>query len=303
MTVAVIGQITRDLVLRCAEPPDEGGSTTVVERREMLGGKGANQAVGLAQLGVSCALVGVAGDDPQGPAVLREAVADGIDVRGVHRRGATALMVDVVDERGGRRLFEDVPAAAMLTVEDLDRAAGVLDGAGTVSLQLQQPGATVLEAARRAHRRGAKVVADGHPDPGVADELLSLLGLLRVDAAEAALFAGRPVTTVDEATALAHRLLHQGPELVALAVADAGDLLVWKDGRHLFGHADVPVVDRTGAGDAFMAGLIAATRAGADPVQAGRLATAAAGSTVQRLGGRPDLSGLRAHEVLSKESK
>jgi sugar/nucleoside kinase (ribokinase family) len=41
-------------------------------------------------------------------------------------------------------------------------------------------------------------------------------------------------------------------------------------------------------------GLIAALRAGAAPREAGRLASSAAGATVQRLGGRPDLSALRA---------
>jgi ribokinase len=56
--------------------------------------------------------------------------------------------------------------------------------------------------------------------------------------------------------------------------------------------ADVDVIDPTGAGDAFVAGLIAALRDGAAPGQAGRRAAAAASATVQRLGGRPDLTGL-----------
>jgi ribokinase len=86
--------------------------------------------------------------------------------------------------------------------------------------------------------------------------------------------------------------LQCGPGLVALAVPQIGDLLVWEGGRQLFEFADVQMVDPTGAGDAFVAGLIAALREGAAPPQAGRRAAAAASSTVQRLGGRPDLSGL-----------
>ncbi|UXA06992.1 hypothetical protein KXD96_02145 [Mycobacterium sp. SMC-2] len=89
-------------------------------------------------------------------------------------------------------------------------------------------------------------------------------------------------------------LLTSGPDLVALAVPDVGDLLVWKGGSELFEFADVDVVDPTGAGDAFVAALIAALRDGASPPQAGRRASAAASATVQRLGGRPDLSGLTA---------
>ena len=70
--------------------------------------------------------------------------------------------------------------------------------------------------------------------------------------------------------------------------------MVWKDGSELFEFADVEVADPTGAGDAFVAGLIAALRDGAGPRQAGRRAAAAATATVQHLGGCPYLTGLVA---------
>jgi ribokinase len=104
MGVVVVGQIGRDLVLRSGGLPRRGGSTKVVERREMLGGKGANPAVGLAQLGVPVALIGVVGDDPPGASVRRQASEDGVDTAGVAERGLTALLVDLVDAPGGRRV-------------------------------------------------------------------------------------------------------------------------------------------------------------------------------------------------------
>ncbi|MBO0866514.1 MAG: bifunctional hydroxymethylpyrimidine kinase/phosphomethylpyrimidine kinase [Mycobacterium sp.] len=292
MSVVVIGQIGRDLVLRSSGLPTRGGSTDVVERREVLGGKGANQAVGLAQLGVPVALIGVVGDDPPGASVLRQASEDGIDTTGVAQRGLTALLVDLVDEPGSRRLFEDIPSSSLVVVEDLDRAAAVLDAADTVSLQLQQPPDTVLTAARRARQRGARVVADGAPDESIRDELMRLVDVIRADAKEAELLAGEPVASVPAATAVADRLLGSGPELVAMAIPDAGNLLVWHDGSRLFPLSEVPVLDPTGAGDAFVAGLIAGLRRGAHPERAGELAVAAASATVQRLGGRPDLKSL-----------
>ncbi|MDQ2636236.1 MAG: PfkB family carbohydrate kinase, partial [Actinomycetota bacterium] len=234
MPVVVVGQIGRDLILRCGGLPASGGSTEIIERRELLGGKGANQAVALAQLGVPTALIGVVGDDTEGASVLRQAFRDGIDIGGVVRRGSTALLVDLVDGPASRRLFEDVPRSALVTVDDLDQSGLVIDAADTVSLQLQQPAATVLEAARRARMRGVRVVADGRPDPDVADELLCTVQVLRMDAAETELFAGEPVATVEAATAVAYRLLQYGPELVALAISDVGDLLVWPSGSHLF---------------------------------------------------------------------
>ncbi|WP_230858956.1 hypothetical protein [Actinoplanes aureus] len=49
--VVVAGQLARDLVLLIDEMPAAGTSADARVRREMLGGKGANQAVALAQLG------------------------------------------------------------------------------------------------------------------------------------------------------------------------------------------------------------------------------------------------------------
>ncbi|MBV9353341.1 MAG: bifunctional hydroxymethylpyrimidine kinase/phosphomethylpyrimidine kinase [Mycobacterium sp.] len=292
MSVVVVGQIGRDLVLRSDGLPASGGSSSVVERRELLGGKGANQAVGLAQLGVPVALVGVVGDDPEGRSVLRQASDDGIDTTGVVWRGQTALLVDLVDEPGSRRLFEDIPDSTLVTVDDLERAAAVFDSADTVSLQLQQPAETVLTAARRARERGARVVADGAPQGDIHEELMQLVAVIRADAKEAELMAGEPVGSESAATEFANRLLDSGPDLVAVALPDVGNLLVWRGGSRLFPLPEVEVIDPTGAGDAFVAGMIAALRRGEDATGAGELAVAAASATVQRLGGRPDLKAL-----------
>src|SRR5688500_1092823 len=105
--VVVVGQVGRDLVLVVDEVPEAGGTTPVRERREMLGGKGANIAVGLAQLGAPVALVGVVGDDDVGGRLIARAGADGIATDAVVRRPecATALFVDVVAD--GWRYLED----------------------------------------------------------------------------------------------------------------------------------------------------------------------------------------------------
>ncbi|MGN6336323.1 PfkB family carbohydrate kinase [Mycobacterium sp.] len=294
MGVVVIGQIARDLVLRTDGPPSAGDSVTILQRNELLGGKGANQAVGLAQLGVPVALVGVVGDDHAGASVLQQVHRDGIDISGVTRRGTTALLIDVVARPPERMLLEDVPQSSLVLVADLDRAASLFEAADTVSIQLQQPAATALAAAQRARQRGVRVIADGAPDPSIRADLLAAVDVLRADATEAALIADREITTVEQARELSDHLLGCGPELVAIAVPEVGDLLVWPGGSEVFEFADVEVVDPTGAGDAFVAGLIAGLREGAAPREAGRRASAAASATVQRLGGRPDLTALRS---------
>jgi ribokinase len=100
--VIVFGQIARDLVLVVDAVPTASRSADVYQRRELLGGKGANQAVGLAQLGMRPALAGVVGEDQVGQRLLTQAGQDRVDVSAVARRPGvrTALIVDIVDATG-----------------------------------------------------------------------------------------------------------------------------------------------------------------------------------------------------------
>ncbi|MDF2823889.1 MAG: putative kinase, pfkB family carbohydrate kinase family, partial [Mycobacterium sp.] len=291
MRVVVVGQIGRDLILRCRGLPDSGDATEIEERHELLGGKGANQAVALAQLGMAVSLLGVVGEDVHGAWLLEQAAADGIDTSGVVRRGASALLVDLVDAPGSRRLFEDVPPAGLLRPADVERSGALFDAAECVSLQLQQPAEAMVMAARAAKSRGLTVFADGNPQESSAAELLPMVDVLRLDAQEAQLLSGDSIDDVAAGLTVADGIRRAGPGIVAVAVPGIGDLVVWSSGHHLVRHGDAEVIDQTGAGDAFVAGLIAALCGGADPARAGDCAGAAAGSTVQRLGGRPDLSG------------
>lgn len=289
-SVVVVGQIARDLVLFIDEVPDPSGSAEVRERREMLGGKGGNLAVGLAQLGVPVAVVGVVGNDQVGTELLAQCERDGIDTTAVVRRDESALTVDVVTGDGQWRYLQSVPDAALLTPADIRSAADRLQVADTVVLQLQQPAAAILAALDEVSP-GARLIMDGVPDDETTrDQILAAATVLRLDAREAELLAGEDIPDAAAARRVATNLLDRGPGLVSLAVGTDGNLLAWPGDAVLLPLVDTDVVDTTGGGDAFVAALTWALGRGEDRVRAGRLATAAAGLTVGHPGGRPTLT-------------
>ena len=290
--VVVIGQIGRDVVVQVDEVPDGGSSTPVTYWWEGVGGKGANQAVGLRQLGADVSLIGVVADDAAGRGVLRLAERDGIDVTHVSRHGSTAALLDVVDRHGTRRLLERVPDDALIQRADIEASADLLRRAGVVVLQLQQPSDALVHAARLARESGTAVVLDGGVEGGARDELLDVAHVLRADATEAAMLTGKEIGDRGAAQHAAQDVLAAGPQVVALTVAGEGDLVAWPGGDAFFPYSDDPVTDPTGAGDAFVAGLVTGLRRDGDAEAAGELAAAAAASTVRRVGGRPDLTAL-----------
>jgi ribokinase len=318
--VVVLGQVARDLVLRLDALPDGGGTATARERREVLGGKGANQAVALAQLGVPVALVGVVGDDAAGAQVRAQAAADGVDVSCVTSRpgAATALLLDLVAD-GSRRLVEHVPPEALLTEADVASAAEQIAACQVLSIQLQQPGDAVRAALSRVPAT-ALVVADGAPaDEATRTAVLRRADVVRADVAEAAALTGRELDGPDAFRDAAAELLTAGPRLVALATGEDGDLVAWRagpplgiaateleadprwvDGEVLIPRLGGPPVDPTGAGDAFVAALTATLLGGAGPEDAGWVAAAAAALTVGHAGGRPALEPTALGEAIRR---
>jgi ribokinase len=295
--VAVVGQLARDVVLVIDRMPEPGSAVEVRLRRELLGGRGANQAVALAQLGLDVALVAIAGDDRTADLMLDQAHRDGIDLTYVFRRPgvATGLVVETLDSGGRWRYFEDLPPEVRLTVPDVEAAAEALRAADSVVVQLEQPPPVTLLAARFARDGDALVVLDGLPDDDTRDELLPLADVLRADNEESALLVGAQPGDVDALRVGGRDLVAAGLRVVVLGAEGAGNLVVWRadDGSvddELVPLTDEPVVDTSGAGDALVAGLTASLLRGDPPPVAARLGVVAAGATVAHQGGRPTLT-------------
>lgn len=305
--VVVAGQLARDLVLVVDDLPEAGQSRPVRTRREMLGGKGANQAVALAQLGLCPALVAVAGDDATGSRLLAQARRDRVDVSAVTRRKGTAtgLIVDVVDRTGRWRYLEDLPPSVLLSESDIRKAARLFDGARWASVQLQQPAAAVLAATELAGQACCRLVLDGAPPAGADPAaLIGSADVVRADAREAGLLTGTEIRGPGDAARAAAEILGQGAALAVLAVGEEGSYFAWRDsvwgsGELMLPLAGTPVADTTGAGDAFTAALIAGLDHYQDPAPAARLAVAAAGLTVGHPGGRPELTWERLAEQVA----
>jgi ribokinase len=293
-SVLVVGQTTRDLVLRVDAVPGPAAGTAASERVESYGGKGANQAVALAQLGVDVRLLSTVGDDTTATTVLDALRAEGVDVESVLRRGdRTGLIVELVDDDGGRFIL-DLPDEGALRPEDV--ASTDLDDVHSVLVQLAGPTDAPLAAARRGREAGVRVVLDGAPaDPTRTVELLGLADVVRADADEADVLLGRALAGPQEVVAAAAELLGAGPDLVLLAVRGGGNAVARRATggsvtTELLGLPAVPVTDTTGAGDAMVAGLTAALVRGRTADEAARCAVRTAAATVGHVGARPRLT-------------
>ncbi|OLF12277.1 hypothetical protein BLA60_09855 [Actinophytocola xinjiangensis] len=307
-STVVVGQISRDLVLSVDALPGARETARVLRRREVLGGKGANIAVALAQLGLPVSLLGVVGDDHVAATLLNRARRDGVDVEPVVRRegATTGLTVDVPDAHGDWHYLEHLPPEVQLTEDDVASAAPTLRAARCAVIQLRQPTAAALAAATLVRETGGLVVLDGAPPEGEhRDALLAAADVLRTGTRQACRLTGTDASDLDAdldadlALGAAHALMDRhGIALVALGVPGA-DAFAWATGSRVVPHLATRVVDTTGAADALCAALTSVLCRGGDAEEAVDLAVAAAAATVEHPGGRPNLTPRRLRRFLA----
>jgi ribokinase len=276
--VAVIGSANFDLVLGVSHRPAPGETVLAASTESHPGGKGANQAVAAARLGCI-------GDDSFGDGVTASLVRSGVDVSGVRRVAEpTATAVILLTPDGENSIVVSAGANASATPALVDEASDVWSRAAVLVLQLELPLETVAYAASAAVARGVRVILNAAPAAALPAEVLAAADPLVVNENEAAtLLGGYPADR--NAAEVAAELLRLGARSVVLTLGARGAVLAEPGGlpEHVRGRA-VPVVDTTGAGDAFVGALADRIAHGNALPDAVRFANDAAAFSVGRRG-------------------
>ncbi len=288
--VVVLGDVMTDVVAR-VDRPLAPASDTPAEIRMRRGGSAANTAAWLAHLGVPVTFVGCVGDDPSGAQAAAALEAVGVRTALHVLPGVpTGACVVLIDAAGERTMLPDAGANALLPAGALPEGA-----------HLHVSGYSLLRPGSREAAHGALLAARDagmttSVDPASAAPLAEAGGAAFRDLVRGATTI---VVTPDEAEVLTGArdpdavvldLLRDHAEVV-LKLGSRGARWASAEGGHAAVPAALPegpVVDHTGAGDAFTAAWLAARRAGRVPEDALRAACALAARVVTREGARPD---------------
>jgi sugar/nucleoside kinase (ribokinase family) len=262
LDVLAVGDIAVDLLMEMESYPPPGSETVGYGAHLQAGGSPINTAVAAAALGLRAGVVGAVGSDALGDMVVSELEACSLDVSGVTRvsRSLTTLVVTVVTPGGQRTMFGYQGASSWLEPEFLpgqligSARLGHFSGYGLI----KEPLRTAMEAAVRLCRSaGVAVSFDPSTEacckmPQAVEALVPFSNLVLLSRAEALCLFG-----TDDPPQVAAELLARDVDWVALKMGEEG---CWLSSRtQTTGRVPafaVDVVDTTGAGDAFNAGVI-----------------------------------------------
>jgi ribokinase len=254
--MVVIGSLNMDIVVETDRYP-QMGETIMGERiRFIPGGKGANQAVAGARLGAETAMIGAVGDDAFGEELLRSLQEDGVDVTGIKRASGMATGVASIYVAEGDNSIVVVPGAnSRVEPADIDRSEDKLRQADIVLLQLEIPVETVVYAARKAKSLGKTVVLNPAPAQQLPDELFGLVDYMTPNRSELGWYSGMDTEGGALESAM-RRMKEMGAAHIVTTLGADGSAYLAADGSmHTIPGHKVPVVDTTGAGDCYNAGL------------------------------------------------
>jgi sugar/nucleoside kinase (ribokinase family) len=290
--VTVLGAHILDVLGRPVEdiPPGQG-SVRLTEIRATAAGTAAGTAVDLAKLGASVRAVGALGDDLLGDIVIAAMTRHGVDTSGLTRKRGVQTSATILPIRpNGERPALHVPGATPLfSQEDIDPkqlqdSRALLIGAPDALAGLT--GDELAQTAAAARKQGALVAVDVL-HPGRPKDLTRLAPLL----GEAHWFLPnadqlRALTARHELADAISDVLALGTGGVAVTQGADGCLVAWRDGGPPvpLPALEVEVVDTTGCGDGFTAGMLAGLLLNAAPVDAARLGLACGALVATGLG-------------------
>jgi fructoselysine 6-kinase len=230
---------------------------------DLAGGNALNVAAGLAAAGVESHYLGAVGEDAEGELVLDGARAAGVDVSRVERIPLPTGVTLVRLGADGDRAFLEERYGASAAYQPGDADVAFLRTCSWVHCA-NLAGTAVLVEQLDGVRASFDFTDD--PDPESLDRLAPHLAL--------AFFSGASLGR-DDAEALARRAIQAGAEEAIVTRGRAGSVGVNSRVASTAAHP-VDVVDTLGAGDALIAGVIAARLQGLDLEDALEAGSAAA---------------------------
>lgn len=290
--ITVVGSFAVGLTIRTPHVPVIGETLRGSDFDMGPGGKGSNQAVATARLGAQSSLVGIIGTDKLAEIATDLYAAEGVNTAYLKQTSekSTGVGFIVLNAEGNNFIILDMAANNLMDAAYVDLAEEQIARSDTVMAVLEIP----LEAAARAmelgKKHGVRTILNPAPAAPLPDTIFHNIDILTPNESELRIILGlRPddPTPTDE---LAARLKARGVKTLIVTQGSKGALVYSDDSVTSVPPLPVEIVDTTGAGDAFNAGLAVALAEGRPLLDAVQFACVTGALACTKLGVIPSLA-------------
>ena len=252
---AVVGSINMDLILNMKKVPEIGENILGTSYGYANGGKGANQASALAQLGAKVKMIGKVADDANGNKLLENLKSKGIDISGVATDGSqTGLAAIILDGDGRNRII--VYEGANAEIDPQQTVKSIEGKTNLLLVQFETAEDVVVNAVNHAIKNNITTVIDCGPAKSFCLEKMQGATILSPNESETKALTGIYPDSNDNILAAAKVLKEKSKaKYIVLKLGERGCALYDGEVLKIFSSYKTNVVDTTAAGDCFTAAL------------------------------------------------
>jgi ribokinase len=264
------------------------------------GGKGSNQAVAAARLGAESYFVGIIGEDKLGEIATDLYRAEGVDTRYLKKTPemATGVGFIILNPAGQNGIILDMSANKLMDAAFVDTAEAQIARSAIVMSVLEIPVAAAARAMAVGRRHGVPTLLNPAPAAPLDDSVLQNIDYLTPNETELRILQGLAPDDPTPTPELAKRLQARGVKTLIVTMGEQGALVMDGGDEFYVPGISVDVVDTTGAGDAFNAGLAIALAEGKTLREAVQYAACTGALACTKLGVIPALATRAAADEL-----
>lgn len=299
--VTVIGLTGQTAFLTTKHFPIPGETVSCTKLFFEHGGKGHNQAVACARMGVETHFIGAIGNDANGLECEKALKQEQIHTHMIVKKEQTAFATVTTEENGENivEVYGGASAALIRSDFDNDNIDKLIQTSDYILLQNELPKECLVECIAKARECGTKVVYNPAPADGVSKDVLKMCDIITPNYGEAKKIAGFEERSNPTNQQFCCKFNDMGIKTVVITLGKKGMLLINENNYRQFpALKNCKAVDTTGAGDTFNGVMTAALSENRTMEEAVKLAIVASGISVTRCGA---VGGIPTKEEVLKE--
>ena len=301
--IVILGVFVADTAYRASRQPKIGETIIGNEFSLGPGGKGSNQAVAAALAGGNVHFISRLGKDDFANMAIslweKSGITPHVTQYSDSYTGAAYIFIE--DKTGNNAIIVSPGAAANINDDDITANKELIQGSRVFMTQLEQSLDAAGTALSFAKDGGAITILNPAPAQPLGENILKLCDFVTPNEIEAEQITGTPVKSINDAEIAAGKLLEKGANAAVVTLGEQGAL--FKDNNQIIHQPSYevgPVVETTGAGDAFNGGLAVALAEEMPIDKALRFACATASISVTRQGTAPSMPDRHEIDTLIK---
>ncbi len=289
MSICVFGIFVADICFFADSIPVAG--QTILGDKYIIGpgGKGSNQAIAAARAGGEVSFISKVGSDNYADLAISLYKDTGINYDGleIDENESTGSAGILINRKTGENAINVVPGAAGTIGKNLiDKNLSIIKDSKIFLTQLETPKDVTLYALKEAKSQNCITILNPAPSREIPDDYFQYVDFFTPNETEASFYLNKLVKNEDDCKVAGNFFLEKGVKNILITLGEKGCYFKNSDEEFLIPASNLnkPVVDTTGAGDAFNGALSVALSQNKSYKQSIEFANLVAGISVTREG-------------------